>query len=309
MSRHQRNHQSRLGFTLVELLVVIAIIGVLVGLLLPAIQSAREAARRNTCTSNLKQIGVALANHHDVSGNFPPGRSGTDQYSVSWAFRVLPQLEQENIAKALVPSERVDSAENARAMRTPVEVYFCPSRRSPNSDRDFDNNDAPAPANAQGVAAAGDYAGNAGATTMVGFVNGTNRPAPVAPEEVGPLYTFSKIALRYVTDGTSNTIAVGERHVPPLPENSDPDLEDYLTGDTAFFAGDQREAVLRAAAGGLASSSVDESREKFGSEHPGIVQFVFLDGHVQGIDAGIDENALLKLCVIGDGGIVDASAF
>src|SRR5262245_35182898 len=89
----------RRGFTLVELLVVIAIIGVLVALLLPAVQQAREAARRMTCTNNLKQIGIALHNHHDVKLTFPPGalntgHNGTPVYT-TWTIEILPFMEQQ----------------------------------------------------------------------------------------------------------------------------------------------------------------------------------------------------------------------
>src|SRR5215813_10206227 len=89
------------GFTLVELLVVIAIIGVLVALLLPAVQQAREAARRMSCTNNLKQIGIALHNHHDVKLMFPPGgmqtgHNGTPCYT-TWTIEILPFMEQQAI--------------------------------------------------------------------------------------------------------------------------------------------------------------------------------------------------------------------
>src|SRR5690606_39193423 len=132
--------------TLVELLVVIAIIGVLVALLLPAIQAAREAARRNQCVNNLKQMGIALQMHHDAKKNFPAGRTNTNAgpgtatspLGVSWAFGLLPYMEQNTIYDSLVNTARVDDALNSLAMRSPVSVFYCPSRRNPIADRDFD---------------------------------------------------------------------------------------------------------------------------------------------------------------------------
>src|SRR5688572_17224372 len=154
-------HKSvRRAFTLVELLVVIAIIGILIALLLPAIQAARESARRSQCSNNLKQMGLAIQLHHDTKGTFPTGRNGTKQMSLSWAYFLLPHMEENAIHDAYDEMERVDHPNNATTMRTPIDVYACPSRRHAAADRNFDNDDDPP----QVVAAAslGDYAANAG---------------------------------------------------------------------------------------------------------------------------------------------------
>lgn len=102
--------QIKRGFTLVELLVVIAIIGVVVGLLLPAVQAAREAARRMQCSNNLKQQGLALHNHHDTYKTFPDG--APKSYRPNWRFNILPGLEQTNIY------EQVDRSNSAYAGNT-----------------------------------------------------------------------------------------------------------------------------------------------------------------------------------------------
>ena len=126
------------GFTLVELLVVIAIIGVLVALLLPAIQAAREAARRTQCTNGLKQLGLAILNFSDTKNAFPTGGTiilpriedyveggrplGPDKQGLGWGYQILPFLEQANLANITTSAQLIQSV---------VPQYFCPSRRSP----------------------------------------------------------------------------------------------------------------------------------------------------------------------------------
>src|SRR5215475_8654036 len=112
-----RTHQPRQappGFTLVELLVVIAIIGILVAFLLPAIQAAREAARRTQCQNNLKQIGLAVQSHHDTRKAFPMGRNRIDQFAVSWAFFLLPYMEETSIYNSWDGTARVDDPKNSQ---------------------------------------------------------------------------------------------------------------------------------------------------------------------------------------------------
>ena len=118
------------GFTLVEVLVVIAIVGTLVALLLPAIQMAREAARRTQCMNNLKQIGLAVHAHHDAKRHYPSGRDGDDEFSISWAFSLLPFMEEETVFKSRVANQPAQAAANSAAMRTPVPSFYCPSRRN-----------------------------------------------------------------------------------------------------------------------------------------------------------------------------------
>jgi len=291
----------RCGFTLVELLVVIAIIATLVGLLLPAVQSVREAARRTQCANQMKQIGLAVVQAHDLKRTYPMGRDSRDPFGQSWSFRILPLLEQRAIYDALHVDRAVPKTvpmwddRNATAMRTPVPTFFCPSRRAPAADRNFDNNDRP-PVK-EGVAAGGDYAANAGT-----YFNYAAATTGVDPRQAGPMFTMSKVRAAQVSDGLSKTFAVGERHFPNVDASTvAANMLDYARGDTAFFASDNPATVFRDPANGLATGPGDTSRRKYGSGHPGISQFAFLDGHVEAIEGDIDTTILRWYSAIGDG--------
>ena len=132
------NGRTRRGFTLIELLVVIAIIAVLIALLLPAVQAAREAARRMQCTNNLKQLGLAMHNYQSTTGGFPIGRMGryykyvldSNGYNNSrrtWAFSILPYIEQANIGNAINFNLSFSVIQQTTVLRTKVNTYDCPS--------------------------------------------------------------------------------------------------------------------------------------------------------------------------------------
>jgi len=288
------NSRNPAAFTLVELLVVIAIIATLIGLLLPAVQSAREAARRSACSNNLRQVGTAIANHEGARKIFPTGRTVRDPFGYSWSFRLLPYMEGSTIFDAYVPDVPVWDDRNAGAMRSPVATYYCPSRRSPAADRNFDNNDQPPVV--LGKAAGGDYAANAGT-----FYNYAPEGGRSDPRRAGPIHTYSKIRPAQVSDGLSKTFAVGERHVPPVDSSWPAEMVHLRQGDTAFFAADTPATQFRDTYRGLASTRDDRNERKFGSTHPGVVNFVFLDGHVRAMEVETDLDVLRWYSVIGDG--------
>jgi prepilin-type N-terminal cleavage/methylation domain-containing protein len=283
----------RTAFTLVELLIVIAIIATLIGLLLPAVQGAREAGRRSQCANNLRQLGLAIMNYESVRKVFPNGRISRDPDAYGWTFRLLPYLEEQPLFDAWVPDAPVFDDRNAKAMRSPVAGYYCPSRRGPAADRNFDNNNRRPPVLA--AAAGGDYAANAGSYFMYSSEDGLPDG-----KKAGPIFTFSKVKAAHVTDGLSKTFAVGERHIPP----ADPtwgDMAHRWQGDTAFFPADTPDVLFRDVYRGLAAAADDRSARKFGSHHQGIVQFVFLDAHVEPIAIDTDREILLRYALIGDG--------
>lgn len=193
----------RKAFTLIELLVVIAIIAMLLGLLLPAVQKVRESAAKAQCLNNLKQIGLSLHGYHDVNLGLPPGYRASIPYSDGvndtapgwgWATFILPYIEQENIYRQLGLNQPV---QDSPAIQTMVKVFLCPSDlTTPNAFGVPDGF-----GNTVCLAAPTSYAaccGNDAADTRDATGNGV-------------FYRNSRIRIADITDGTSNTILVGER--------------------------------------------------------------------------------------------------
>jgi len=259
------------------------------------VQAAREAARRMSCTNNLKQIGLAAVLHHDARKTFPSGRNTRDNTGVSWAFRMLPFMEGNSIYNSYNASFRCDAPENAGAMRNAVGTFYCPSRRAPVADRNFDNDNSPPLVT--GVAAGSDYAANAGTY----FNYAPNSSGGIDARQAGPIHTFSRVRAAQVSDGLSKTFAAGEKHIPRADTSVAANMLDYMQGDTAFFASDNPYVCFRDPARGLAGGADDMNRRKFGSLHPGITPFVFLDGHVESIENDIDPTIHRWYCSIGDG--------
>ncbi|MCA9036746.1 MAG: DUF1559 domain-containing protein [Planctomycetaceae bacterium] len=188
---YQQSKRHR-GFTLIELLVVIAIIAILIALLLPAVQQAREAARRTQCRNNLKQLGLALHNYHDVHLCFPFGHSDNNgKYSA--ISQLLPYFEQGNVYALIDFSLPHDHANNAVARLTELPMLRCPS--------DFEN-----PLASRGGAT--NYMMNKGAGVLWGAPTGPNA---ILPAQNGVMYFGSRVRFRDITDGTSNTAAASER--------------------------------------------------------------------------------------------------
>lgn len=271
--RHKPNPQA---FTLVELLVVIAVIGILIALLLPAVQAARESARRTQCLNNLKQIGVAFHNHHDVFKRLPyAGDNGTadccapdpgqiDGYS--WTYHILPFLEQLDL-------HRLGEIDRPKLRASPTAVFYCPTRRQVRLYKGF---------------AKSDYSASRGSSN-----NGAVRRA-----------SEGKLTWADITDGVSNTLLVSEGRVHlaylDAPGGCCSDNEDGYTNGWA-------DEVIRSGAfppapdvrdPSLPSNIVDP---QFGSSHPTGVGVVLADGAIRWVSFAIDLVVFQRVNVRNDG--------
>lgn len=193
------------GFTLVELLVVIAIIGILIGLLLPAVQAAREAARRMQCTNNLKQIGLALHNYHDVTGAFPALRAGNPLGAKSYAgnnrngtrVHLLPYMEQQSLYTDMMQSAN-GSYDAVDPWKSVVSGYLCPSCGGPEKSPNANPNDT------VGIA---DYYFFIGDRPYRSYTGGTYTSGDMVSGVFG---NDSWCPMAKIVDGTSNTMGVSE---------------------------------------------------------------------------------------------------
>jgi prepilin-type N-terminal cleavage/methylation domain-containing protein len=337
------------GFTLIELLVVIAIIAVLIALLLPAVQQAREAARRTQCKNNLKQLGLAIANYESTFKVFPTSRLGNistfnvnapatwDDGWVGWTVMVLPYLDQANIYNQYNPNFRWNSPTNAAMTGMKVGLYVCPS--TPNQNR-VDSNATTTP-----LPAAGDYQAIASVSqkyySAIGSTNAqlTSKTDPTgtqlrqgifakpgAPTDAsyaqnGPT-TYANIS-----DGTSNTLAVGESAGDPLPYGptktplslaivlASPNAADYSAagfylggtgwaddGKVTGIEGCNQAGTARAVAP-LAPMNACNDSDMY-SFHTGGVQFLLGDGSVRFLSQNIDAFTYAGLCTKAGGEVV-----
>jgi len=294
----------RRGFTLIELLVVIAIIGVLVGLLLPAVQAARESARRTSCVNNLKQIGIALLNYENSRKCLPPGylsqfdSNGTDMGpGWGWAAMILPQLESNAVYQALNFSLPIEDPSNtARLLAVPG--YLCPS------------DDVPGVWPAQQGAANGAPGPTVCDVSSANYVGvfGTGEPGVGGD---GVFFRNSQITLKQITDGTSKTLAVGER----ADELGDATWVGSVTG--AMLFPDETNTVAQPVPEAGASMVLGHAGEGIGPGQPGGdvnqfysmhglgANFLFADGHVSYLDATINYQMYIALATRAGGELVE----
>lgn len=305
--------RKRAAFTLIELLVVIAIIAILIGLLLPAVQKVREAANRAKCTNNLKQLGVALHAFHDTNGALPPGaeqdvcpRSNSACTTgfirgTSWIVHTLPYIEQDNIYRLY----NFDLAHNAAANGTNVgmqvvKTIYCPSGPDPQKYKDPNAGTVNNPStHYYGISGPGDVVDN---TTNV--VNGTTFTYRVGDaannaawsgngmltqyrDSTGSISTKYKVRLTDVTDGTTNTIMVGERSI-NLPSGQTNDYRSWIRGNNGGSG--TTKCVTYPINSTMYNGSNNFNHISMASHHTGGCNFALGDGSVRFIRSSIALN-------------------
>jgi prepilin-type N-terminal cleavage/methylation domain-containing protein/prepilin-type processing-associated H-X9-DG protein len=272
----------RRAFTLIELLVVIAIIGVLVALLLPAVQAAREAARRGQCTNNLKQLGIALHGYHGAFDTFPSGgwiaiagQPATRNMNTGWSASVLPWLEQSPLFNGLNLSVVYDHPANSTSTLTVLQVYLCPSE----ARKSFWNR---YPGDTYSHADA-DYGGMYGP-------RGLSSPAQSNNPPLGPMIFNQPIALVAIIDGPSQTIQLGE----------DPEAINamWASGHNIF----DQSAPINA-------RPPFEYGEELTSQHPGGVNVLFADGSVHFLRNQTERHVLAALCTRDAGEVLSGDSY
>jgi hypothetical protein len=288
------------------LLVVIAIIGILVALLLPAIQAARESARRTQCANNIRQYGIALQSFHNTYRVLPPARWNGG--SPSWLALLMPFMEGQNAFDLWDFEKPYRDPANQMAREVSLPTFFCPSRRAGPmlSAEPF-----PGPNDLPG--STGDYAGCVGDHNDNGF----SEEEGFDPTANGVILTSKgfvtgsrqwsgRISFKQVTDGLSKTIFCGEKHV--LDTRFGRKL-----GDASIYNGDFIQPYVRIAGGESGGFPIAQGDEKessesgewlFGSSHPQVAQFGLCDGSVQVLTKDIDTEMFRRLGVRDDGEVV-----
>jgi prepilin-type N-terminal cleavage/methylation domain-containing protein/prepilin-type processing-associated H-X9-DG protein len=333
-------NRRRSAFTLIELLVVIGIIAILIGILVPAVQKVRESAARLTCTNNLKQIGLALHSYHDVNKHFPSGYvdgntnpASTPDNDVGpgwgWAAIALPYLEQQGVYSQINFNVGVGIGVNTQISQTPLPIFQCPADNYQQSFQIYDNSFA----NPIAVVAHSNYVGCSGWMECFNGAGGNPQSKGAGADGliggsgqagVGVFYRNSQTRITDITDGTSNTIAVGERcgaHSPatwtgavtggqcPAWMATQPWTSPYTspssapnTGSgTAYDNADWGEAFVLSHCNATHLPNADNpffDPDTYWSMHPAGANFLFCDGSVHFLSSAINPATYQALSTI-----------
>ncbi len=300
----RRHRVGRGGFTLIELLVVIAIVAVLMGLLLPAVQKVREAANRAQCLNNLKQMGLALHNYHDQAGSLPSGYICQPQpdpnYTAvgwGWASLLLPNIEQGNLARQINFALPVADVSNSGPRTTLLKLYACPSDRATGIFTVQSQGGAP-----MVQAATNSYAANSGAGGDID---------QELDDFNGVFSRNSRIRFADITDGTSNTIAIGERAAlltqTPWAGAISEGTARVTPGAPTFNLGAVGEAPEQVLAHVAIHTLNDRNSdpEDFFTPHTGGGNFLFADGSVRLLNTSVSLIVLQALATRNGGEAVN----
>jgi prepilin-type N-terminal cleavage/methylation domain-containing protein len=318
----------RSAFTLVELLVVIAIIGILIALLLPAVQSARESARKVQCANNLKQWGLGALTYEQTFGYYPsggwgwywmgdPDRGDGPNQPGGWLYACLPYVEQRALHDlGAGQSQSVKQQAAVRLAQTMLPMAMCPSRRrmtlypSASTLITYYAGGTHLPGN-NAVIARTDYASNAGSNNMDEFWEGPNpgpalviRPWHDVSVCTGVVFECSTVRNRDVTDGTSNTILFGEKYEKPDTY--------YAAGSGAenenMYVGMDNDISRNTYSPPYRDTWAADNTMLFGSVHFAGANFVLCDGSLHNISYAINQTVFQRLGHRADGQTLDASA-
>jgi prepilin-type N-terminal cleavage/methylation domain-containing protein len=282
----------RNAFTLVELLVVIAVIGILIALLLPAVQAARETARRCSCCNNMKQIGLALHMHHDTYGRMPAGWQAYDsagrphwigEPGWGWAAKLLPFLEQANVEKNLIDYRlSITDAANARARVFPISTYRCPTDFGNAVFLNVDEHEHEGASHHDIELATANYVGVFGKKSV-------HDCDALLPGQTclgdGAFYHNSALRFAEITDGLSHTFVVGER-------SSQLDYSTWVGVPSGCECAPAR--VVGTAT--YSPNSREDHTHNFSSMHPSGTHFLSGDGSVRLVPETIDQAVYQALC-------------
>jgi prepilin-type N-terminal cleavage/methylation domain-containing protein/prepilin-type processing-associated H-X9-DG protein len=313
--------KTRTGFTLVELLVVIAIIGILVALLLPAIQAAREAARRTQCMNNLRNLGTATLLHHDAHRHFPsggwgfawvglPDRGSGERQPGGYVYNILPFIEEgplHDLGKGLPMNQQLQAS--AQRVATAIPIFNCPSRRPaiPYHNRQGQGLRGSAPVQVSGRT---DYAGNGGdifvfygqgPTTLEQGDNTFNWPSMA--NNTGLVFLRSKIQVKQIKDGSSNTYFVGEKYINPQHYTDGQDPGD----NESMYSGDDHDVARWTADQPTRDQPGLALHKAFGSAHDSGFNMMFCDGSVRHLSFDINISTHRGLGNRKDGIVIDKS--